>query len=144
MKAQPANKSRKVVPPESILDDHTLEVRAIAEELRKLIRESLPEATESGHPTWHSIGYRHPKAGYMCGIFPHKDSVDLVFEFGILLSDPYKVLQGDGKQTRYIPITNVDEINVMAVKQLIAEALSLPVSRALKLDLIRAKAKINE
>jgi len=121
-----------------------MEVRAIAEELRKLIRETMPDAIESGHPTWHSIGYRHPKAGYVCGIFPHKDSVDLVFEFGILLSDPYNMLQGDGKQTRYIPITNVDEINVMAVKQLIAEALSLPVSRALKLDLIRAKAKINE
>ena len=116
----------------------------ISEELRKLIREALPEATESGHPTWHSIGYRHPKAGYVCGIFPHKDSVDLVFEFGILLPDPHQVLWGDGKQTRYIPITTIDELNVVAIKQLIVDALSLPVSRAAKLDLIRAKAKINE
>ena len=119
-----------------------MEVRAIAEELRKVVRETLPEAIESGHPTWHSIGYRHPKAGYVCGIFPHKDSVDLVFEFGILLSDPHQVLKGDGKQTRYIPITNVNEINVVAIKQLIVDALSLPVSRAVKLDLIRKKAKI--
>ena len=118
-----------------------MKVRAIAEELRKLIRETMPEAIESGHPTWHSIGYRHPKAGYVCGIFPHKDSVDLVFEFGILLADPHQVLQGDGKQTRYIPITNVDEINVVAIKQLIVDALSLPVSRAVKIDLIREKAK---
>ena len=142
MKAKSTNKSRKVVRPESILDDHTMEIRAIAEELRKLIRESMPEATESGHPTWHSIGYRHPKAGYVCGIFPHKDSVDLVFEFGILLSDTHQVLQGDSKQARYIPITTIDEINVEAIKQLIAETLSLPVSRAIKLDLIRAKANI--
>lgn len=119
-----------------------MEVRAIAERLRTLIREFMPEAIESGHPTWHSIGYRHPKAGYVCGIFPHKDSVDLVFEFGILLPDPHKVLQGDGKQVRYIPITQIDEINEMAIKQLISEALSLPVSRAVKLDLIRAKAEI--
>ena len=119
-----------------------MEVRTIAEELRKLIRETLPEAIESGHPTWHSIGYRHPKAGYVCGIFPHKDSVDLVFEFGILLSDPHRVLQGDGRQVRYIPITQIDEINELAIKLLIVEALSLPVSRAIKLDLIRAKAKI--
>ena len=142
MKTRSVSKSRKVVPPESILDDHTIEVRTIAEDLRKLIRETLPEAIESGHPTWHSIGYRHPKAGYLCGIFPHKDSVDLVFEFGILLSDPHKVLQGEGKQTRYIPITNIDEINVEAIKQLIVEALSLPVSRAVKLDLIRVKSNI--
>jgi len=119
-----------------------MEIRAIAEELRKLIRAFMPEAIESGHPTWHSIGYRHPKAGYVCGIFPHKDSVDLVFEFGILFSDPYKVLQGDGKQTRYIPVTNIEEINATAIKQLIDEALSLPISRAVKLDLIRAKANI--
>ena len=119
-----------------------MEIRGIAEELRRLIRASMPEAIESGHPTWHSIGYRHPKAGYVCGIFPHKDSVDLVFEFGILLPDPHKVLQGKGKQTRYIPITNIDEINETAIHQLIDEALSLPVSRAVKLDLIRAKANI--
>ena len=117
-----------------------MDVRVIAEELRKLIREAMPEAIESGHPTWHSINYRHPKASYVCGIFPHKDSVDLVFEFGILLPDPHKVLQGDGKQTRYIPITMIDEINEGAIKQLIGEALSLPVSRAVKLDLIRTKA----
>ena len=134
-----ANKSKKVVSPESILDDHTLEIRAIAEELRKLIRATIPEAIESGHPTWHSIGYRHPKAGYVCGIFPHKDSADLVFEFGILLPDPHQVLQGEGKQTRYIPITTIDEINEGAIKQLIEAALSLPISRAVKLDLIRAK-----
>ena len=142
MKAKPAIKSKRVVPPESILVDHIMEIRAIAEALRKLVRATLPEAVESGHPTWHSIGYRHPKAGYVCGIFPHKDSVDLVFEFGILLPDPYQVLQGEGKQTRYIPITKIDEINELAIKQLINEALSLPVSRAIKLDLIRAKAKI--
>lgn len=142
MKSKSANKSRKVVPPESILDDHTMEVRAIAELLRKVVRETMPEAIESGHPTWHSIGYRHPKAGYVCGIFPHKDSVDLVFEFGVLLPDLHQVLQGDGNQTRYIPMTNVDEINVVAIKQLVVDALSLPVSRAVKLDLIREKAKI--
>ena len=85
MKAKPAIKSKRVVPPESILDDHIMEIRAIAEALRKLVRATLPEAIESGHPTWHSIGYRHPKAGYVCGIFPHKDSVDLVFEFGIIV-----------------------------------------------------------
>jgi hypothetical protein len=139
---RPARKSRKVVPPESILEEHTMEIRAIAEELRRLIRETLPEAAESGHPTWHSIGYRHPKAGYVCGIFPHKDSVDLVFEFGILLPDPHQVLQGDGNQTRYIPITTVHEINVVAIKQLIVDALALPVSRAVKLDLIRVKANV--
>jgi len=117
-----------------------MEIRSIAKQLRTLIRETMPEADENGHSIWHSVNYRHPKAGYVCGIFPRKEYIDLVFEFGILLPDPHKVLQGTGKQIRYIRLTESDEINEEAIKQLIRDALSLPESRAVKLDLIRAKA----
>jgi len=138
----PAKKSKNIIAPENILDDHTAEISAIAEQLRKLIRESMPEADENGHSIWHSVNYRHPKAGYVCGIFPRKEYIDLVFEFGILLPDPHKVLQGDGKQVRYIRLTVNDKLHEKAIKQLIHDALSLPESRAVKLDLIRAQAHI--
>jgi len=142
MKAIPAKKSKNTVAPETILEDHTAKIRAIAEQLRKLIRMSMPEADENGQSMWHSINYRHPKAGYVCGIFPRKEYVDLVFEFGILLPDPHKILQGDGKQVQYIRITENDKLHEKAIKQLIRDALSLPESRAVKLDLIRARVHI--
>jgi len=73
---------------ENILESHDPEVRALVEHLRKIIRETVPDATESAHPVWHSIGYRHPESGYFCGIFPQNDGVNLAFEFGVLLPDP--------------------------------------------------------
>src|SRR6218665_2369395 len=52
---------------------------------------------------WGSVNYRHPKAGFVCAIFPMEDHVSLVFEHGRLLSS--SLLEGDGKQVRYIRFT---------------------------------------
>jgi hypothetical protein len=142
MKKKSARKPANTVAPADILNDHGVEISSLAEKLRTVVRSSMPEALESGHPVWHSIGYRHPTAGYVCGIFPRKEYVDLVFEFGVLLSDPTKVLQGGGKQVRYLRFTEGDVIREETVKQLIQDALSLPESRAIKLDLIRSKARM--
>jgi hypothetical protein len=73
---------------EDILADHAPPVRWLVERLREIIRQTVPEATESAHPVWHSISYRHPRSGYFCGIFPFQERVDLAFEFGVLLPDP--------------------------------------------------------
>ncbi|HUF00258.1 MAG TPA: DUF1801 domain-containing protein [Anaerolineales bacterium] len=142
MKMKRAAKSKNTVSPEDILSDHPAEIHASAEKLRKLIRESMPEGVESGHPFWHSINYRHPSAGYVCGLFPRNEYIDLVFEFGILLPDPQNVLQGDGVQVRYMRIRKSAEIPAKAIRQLISDALALPENRAIKMDLIRAKANV--
>jgi hypothetical protein len=142
MKMKSAAKSKNTIPPKDILVDHPAEIRAAVEKLRKLIRESMPEALESGHPIWHSINYRHPSAGYVCGLFPRDEYIDLVFEFGILLPDPQNVLQGEGVQVRYIRVRESAEIKEKVIRQLIRDALALPESRAIKMDLVRAKAKI--
>jgi hypothetical protein len=73
---------------EDILADHAPPVRWLVERLREIIRQTVPEATESAHPVWHSISYCHPRSGYFCGIFPFQERVDLAFEFGVLLPDP--------------------------------------------------------
>jgi hypothetical protein len=126
---------------ENILESHGPEVRALVERLRKIIREAVPDATESAHPVWHSIGYRHPESGYFCGIFPQADRVDLAFEFGVLLPDPGGLLEGDGKQVRYVRIRRDRDIRVRALKKLLLAAIDLPASRDVKLGLIRSSAK---
>jgi hypothetical protein len=126
---------------EDILADHTPPIRLMVERLRSIIQQSVPEAIESAHPVWHSISYKHPRSGYFCGIFPHEDRINLAFEFGVLLPDPYKVLDGNGKQVRYMRIKNEGDIHEPALKALLQAAIDLPEGRDVKLGLIRAAAK---
>ena len=126
---------------EDILESHSPPVRALVERLRQIIRETVPDATEAAHPVWHSLGYRHPEGGYFCGIFPQNDGVDLAFEFGVLLPDPDGLLQGTGKQVRYLRLKSDKDIRVRALKKLLLAAISLPARRDVKLGLIRSAAR---
>jgi hypothetical protein len=126
---------------EQLLEGHNPDIRAIVVALRKLILETVPNAAESANPGWRSISYRQPEQGYFCGIFPTQDDVILVFEFGILLSDPDGVLVGDGKQVRNIILRNVEDIPAEPIQKLLIEAINLPTSRNEKLELIRSGAR---
>jgi hypothetical protein len=124
-----------------ILQGHSPEVRQVVEALRKLVRETAPTAQESAHAVWHSIHYHDPQNGYFCGIFPMDDSVNLVFEFGILLPDPEHILQGNGKQVRSLRLYEKDDIPFEALRELIQAALALPGTRKEKLAMIRSGAR---
>ena len=137
----PKRKPQTVVKVEDILAGHSPEVRLLAESLRRIIREVVPEASEAGHPVWHSINYRHPRGGYFCGIFPHEERVDLAFEYGVLLPDPQGVLEGEGRQVRYFRVHQQSDIREEALRQLIQAAIDLPEGRDVKLALIRTRAK---
>jgi hypothetical protein len=90
-------------------------------------------AVEATHPElgrkvnmgWWSIAYRHKRAGYVCGVFLQKDRAVLLFEHGRLLSDPESVLQGDGKQVRFIPFAPGDPGDEALIGHYISEAISL-------------------
>lgn len=125
-----------VVEIEAILRESRPAVREMVDALCTVVQATVPEATEAAYLRWRGIGYRHPMAGYFCGIFPQTDHVRLLFEFGILLSDPQGLLQGDGKQTRYLIIRDAQAIPVAIIQHLIGEALALPYSRQAKLALI--------
>jgi hypothetical protein len=125
----------------SLLATHHPHIRAIVERLRVIVREAVPDASETPQPSWHSINYRHPDCGYFCGIFPQQDDVLLAFEFGVLLPDPNGALEGKGTQVRFLRIKDIKDIKVRAIKYFIREALALPEKRSVKLELLRAKAK---
>jgi hypothetical protein len=128
-------------PPEAILVEHGPGVRELAEALRRLIRQTVPEVIETAYPGWHGIGYRHPASGYFCGIFPGAAEVKLGFEFGALLPDPDGLLEGSGKQVRYVTIREGRAIPVEGIQSLLRAALDLPAEKQVKLELIRAAAK---
>ena len=94
----------------------------IAGRLRRLVRETVPDAEERAYTGWHALGYRTREAGYFAGIFPRDDHCDLLFEHGASLLDADAVLEGEGTQTRHIRIYDEDEIPVEAATRLLREA----------------------
>ncbi len=130
-------KAERKISPEDILRDFHPEIREIAEELRLVVKKLVPEAKEKAYPGWKAIGCRHPTAGYFCGIFPQESEVHLLFEWGILLPDPQGILQGEGKQVRYVVIKSLETIDRSAVAALIDAALTLPDSSAAKKQMVQ-------
>lgn len=128
--------SSSALAPDDLLLPHTPQIIDLANQLRHLIRATVPEATEKAYPVWKGIGYVHPRAGYFCAIFPQADCVKLGFEWGKLLSDPDGVLEGDGKQLRYVVIGAGKTVPVVAIQRLLLAALSLPAERQTKLALL--------
>jgi hypothetical protein len=132
-----SKKNRREPTPEDILRDYHPEIQAVVEALRRLVKQLVPAATEKAYPGWGAIGYRHPTAGYFCGIFPQKDEVHLLFEWGVLLPDSDEILTGETRRVRYIPIRDSASIDRTAIGKLMTAALDLPESSAAKKQMIK-------
>ncbi len=72
--------------------------------VREAVLEADPDLAERVYRGWRAVGFRHPEAGYVCGIFPRDGRVELLFEHGASLPDPDGILRGDGSQTRVIRV----------------------------------------
>lgn len=120
---------------EEYLEDFPPHIRQCAEELRLLVREVVPEYIERVYPGWKLIGYRRKKGSksfYFAFIYPTADKVVLGFEYGILLSDPNKLLIGNGSQVRQVVFKKVSNINKVQITPLIWEAAMIAVEGRLK------------
>lgn len=115
--------------PAELLAEHTPEVAALTDDLRRVVRAALPEATERVYSGWHGFGFLDPDAGYVCGIFPIADRVKLGFEHGAALPDPDGLFTSGGSQVRYVELRPGDEIEVAAITDLIADAVELGARR---------------
>jgi hypothetical protein len=114
--------------PEDILAPHAPRIVALAQKLRGIVRAALPAAEERAYPGWKAIGYVHPRAGYVCGLFPFEDRVSLGFEFGVLLPDPAGLLRAGpsgGKKVRYVEVRRATDIHVGALRDLLSAAVAL-------------------
>jgi hypothetical protein len=92
---------------DELLEHHTPAVADLVLRLRDAIRTALPDATEKVYPGWHGVGFHHPDAGYVCGIFPVEDHVKVGFERGSQLPDPHGLFAGGGTQVRYVPVNEM-------------------------------------
>jgi hypothetical protein len=132
--------SGKDAPPaeiDELLAGHTVEVRHQVVTLRALIRQVAPSAVERVYRGGHAIGYTDPGVGHFCTIFPQRATVELAFEFGVLLPDPTRLLAGRGRQVRTVDLPPGRPLPAPALQLLIKAALSLPPSRAARLQLVQ-------
>ncbi len=115
------------MPPEALLADYPPPMRAIAERLRGIVRQVMPEAIERVRPGWRLIGYDVPvgrRTVYFCYVAPEYEHVHLGFEWGILMDDPHQLLIGRGvtRQVRWLTLRSVDEIDLPGFQALVREA----------------------
>ncbi len=115
--------------PATILGSHSSKVRSLANRLRLFIRKTIPEVEERAYPGWHGIGFRHPAAGYLCGIFPQEKCVKLYFEHGRLLPDPGKLFTGKGNQTGQIVFRKLGDIRRQPLQQLLHESVEFGIRK---------------
>jgi hypothetical protein len=123
----PTKQTRTTLTPEDILAGHSSLVVDLAQQLRAIVRRTVPEATERAYPGWRAIGYRHPEAGYFSAIFPYRDYVALGLEFGAYLPDPAGLLRAgpsDGKRVRYVEVRRRKDIATRAIQCLLLESIA--------------------
>ena len=97
----------------------------MAGRLIEAIRGLRPDLVPQVRLGWGSVNFRHPKAGFVCAVFPMPDHVSLVFEHGRQLGNDSGLLQGNGKQVRYVPFQPGDPVPEAELGLLLAEAVAL-------------------
>ena len=110
---------------ETILGRVPDDVAAKARELVRLLASIRPDLAAKVQSGWGSVNYRHRTAGFVFAVFPLADHVSLIFEQGRLVSNDHGLLQGDGKQVRFIRIDPQGTIAEGPFGPLLAEAIAL-------------------
>ena len=101
----------------------------IALHLRDVVRDAEPDFEERVYDGWDGVGFRHPDAGFVCAIYPQADHVRLLFEHGRALQDPDGLLEGDGRQTRYVSVRAADPVLAVSLRDLVRAAVNERLSR---------------
>ena len=116
------------IPPEALLADFPPGHIAIAERLRSIVLDAVPDAIERVRPRWQLIGYdlnRRRGTTFFAWIWPQPEHVHLGFPLGIVMSDPDGLMEGAGitKQARWLTYDSVEDIDERAAGRLLDEAL---------------------
>jgi len=104
-------------PPEALLAGYPPPMVELADRLRVIVREAVPEAIERVRAGWRIIGYDVPvgrrRTVFFAWIMPEARHVHLGFPKGILLDDDHGMLSGDGitKQARWLTADRPEDID---------------------------------
>jgi hypothetical protein len=135
------------LPPEALLDAYPPPIRALADELRMILRGAVPDAIERVRPGWRLLGYDlpvaapsrsrptgrcggrtpRPRTTYFAWIAPEPGHVHLGFEHGMLLADPGGILSGRGitKRVRWFTFRPGDRPDGKLIRAFLASAVSI-------------------
>ncbi len=113
---------------DELLSAHPEGVRRLALEVLDSLRAAMPDASVAVARGWHSVNFRHPSAGYVCGVFPYAERVDIAFEEGHRLSDPRGILKPgstSAKRVRYVRYRPGEEVDSAALDAFVQESIAL-------------------
>jgi hypothetical protein len=123
----------ETIPPEAFLEPYPPTMRAIAEALRAIVWQVVPDAIESVRPGWRLIGYDVPlgrRSVYFAYVAPEPIHVHLGFEHGVFMNDPDGRLEGahlNLRKVRYLTVRSIDEVDQEAFAGLVREAVRVAV-----------------
>ena len=126
--------ARESIPPDLFLSGFPTDIRAIAERLRAVVHEAVPEAIERVRTGWRLIGYDVPagrRTRYFTFVAPEPEHVHLGFEYGVWMADPDGLLLGadlDLKKVRFVTYRPGDAIPTDALVRYTREAAELAVA----------------
>jgi hypothetical protein len=91
----------------------------IAEGLRRLVKKSVPGATEAVNP-WRVPTFE--SNGPMCFFIIRKKHITFGFLRGTVLPDPAKLLEGTGKNFLHVKLGTMEDLKMPELKALIVAA----------------------
>jgi hypothetical protein len=119
------------MPPDAFLSSYPDGIRAMAEQLRAVVRRAAPDAIERVRLGWRLIGYDLPvgrRTVYFAWVAPEPIHVHLGWQHGTFMSDPDRMLEGAHlrlKKVRFVTFRPGDTIPETALVQLTRQAAGL-------------------
>jgi len=123
----PSRSPTEAIPVEALLADYPPPHVAIAEQLRSIVLDAVPDAIERVRAGWRLIGYDLPirKRGAMFAwVWLEPEHVHLGFPRGVQMDDPMGVMKGAGitKLARWLTYGPGDQVDVDLASGLVLEA----------------------
>lgn len=108
------------------LSEYPAAVCDVARGLRAIVRAAIPGAREELDRPGRVIGYGFGPgySGLVCTIIPSKKGVKLGVVHGARLPDPQGLLEGSGKQHRYVAFSKPADLEKAGLKELLRTAVT--------------------
>ena len=127
---------RESIPPELFLSGYSPEIRDLAERLRDVVREAVPESIERVRTGWRLIGYDIPigrRTRYFAWVAPEPEHVHIGYQYGIWMADPQRLMRGahlNLRKVRYFTFQPGDPMPTEVLLDYTREAAALAALRA--------------
>jgi hypothetical protein len=110
----------------AFLAEYPVTICDIARRLREIVSAAIPNAGEELDRPGRVIGYGFVPgySGLVCTIIPSKKGVKLGVVYGAQLPDPSGLLEGSGKQHRYVAFTKPADLEKAGLKDLLRAAVA--------------------